>query len=510
MKKTKTIFDTEIRENQVSEILDRISDGFLTLDNHWRFTYLNSIAANMLGRNAAELIGKIVWEEFPLPKNESSEIYDAYRKAMAEQQDQTIINYYAPFDKWYENRIYPSAEGISVYFREITEQKKKEEKIKSNHRELRFITDNLPSFIAHINADFTYKFVNRSYANLFGKLPEDFIGKKVNEVLEENYFASVKPDMDKALAGEKVNFSIAYPPDLKAANKNFEKIDFVDIANIPEFDTAGNVVGLIVSIIDITERVKSETEKNWLLSILDKSTNGIYIFNKESLLFEYVNQGALNNLGYTLQEMQTLTPIDIKPEYTRAKFNELLAPLINLEKDRLVFETIHLRKDKTTYHVEVHLQLVSSGQESVFLAVIQNITARKKAEDEIKRSHALASGVFNSNMTGLIYWDANGEIAEANDFFLEMFGYSRQDLLNGNVRWNKMTPHEYAERDQQALKEIAETGFCKPYEKEYFHKDGRRIPILIGGASFEASGVTEKGVAYVTDITRAEKSRSKN
>ena len=115
-----------------------------------------------------------------------------------------------------------------------------------------------------------------------------------------------------------------------------------------------------------------------------------------------------------------------------------------------------------------------------------------KAEDRLRR-------VIDSNMLGILFWDLNGHITEANDAFLQMVGYTREDLLSGTVRWRDMTPPEYVPLDEKALAELSATGVDTPYEKEYIRKDGSRVPILLGAALFEDS--QHEGVAFAIDLT---------
>ena len=138
---------------------------------------------------------------------------------------------------------------------------------------------------------------------------------------------------------------------------------------------------------DITERKHAESRRFRLMDIIDKSLNEIYVFNAETLLFEYANQGALKNIGYSLAEITNLTPADIKPQVSMEMFRDMLRPLITGEKEQLVFETIHRRKNGSDYPVEVHLQLHKQPVKSVFYAVINDITDRKANETRIKRSN---------------------------------------------------------------------------------------------------------------------------
>ena len=107
--------------------------------------------------------------------------------------------------------------------------------------------------------------------------------------------------------------------------------------------------------------------------------------------------------------------------------------------------------------------------------------------------------LVDSNIVGIIIWDFQGRIVEANEAFLDIVGYAREDLLSGRLRWTELTPAEWRDPDNQAMAELKAAGTVQPREKEYFHKDGRRVPVLVGAAALE--GKREEGVAFVLDLT---------
>jgi PAS domain S-box-containing protein len=107
--------------------------------------------------------------------------------------------------------------------------------------------------------------------------------------------------------------------------------------------------------------------------------------------------------------------------------------------------------------------------------------------------------LVDANIIGIIIWDLQGHILEANDAFLRMIGYDRGDLLSQSVSWTDMTPPEWRERDAQLVAELRSTGTLQPFEKEFFHKDGSRVPVMVGVAAFEESGY--QGVGFVLDLT---------
>ena len=107
--------------------------------------------------------------------------------------------------------------------------------------------------------------------------------------------------------------------------------------------------------------------------------------------------------------------------------------------------------------------------------------------------------LVDANIMGIFIWDFEGRILEANDAFLHIVGYDREDLASGRLRWTELTPPEWLERDVSLAQQQKMTGSLQPFEKEYFRKDGSRVPILIGTAIFEERG--DQGVAFVLDLT---------
>ena len=107
--------------------------------------------------------------------------------------------------------------------------------------------------------------------------------------------------------------------------------------------------------------------------------------------------------------------------------------------------------------------------------------------------------LVDANIMGIFIWNLQGGIIEANEAFLHMVQYSREDLISGRVRWTDLTSAEWRDRNERAMAEAKATGTVQPYENEYFRKDGSRVPVLVGAAIFEGSG--NEGVAFVLDLS---------
>jgi PAS domain S-box-containing protein len=136
--------------------------------------------------------------------------------------------------------------------------------------------------------------------------------------------------------------------------------------------------------------------------------------------------------------------------------------------------------------------------------IVQDITERKRAEQALRDSEARLRQIYESDMFGILFYNLNGSITDSNDKFLKLVGYTREDMQAGKINWIKMTPPEYRLLDEHAVAELKATGaFKEPQEKEYFRKDGSRVPIILGIATYDKEH--QEGIAFVLDITERKK-----
>jgi PAS domain S-box-containing protein len=118
---------------------------------------------------------------------------------------------------------------------------------------------------------------------------------------------------------------------------------------------------------------------------------------------------------------------------------------------------------------------------------------------DLQEREAKVRRLVESNIIGIFIWGFEGRIIEANEAFLQMVGHSRDDLVSGRVRWMALTPNEWSDATERANAELRATGSCKAFEKEYMRKDGTRVPVLLGAATFGER--QDQGVAFVLDLT---------
>jgi PAS domain S-box-containing protein len=152
----------------------------------------------------------------------------------------------------------------------------------------------------------------------------------------------------------------------------------------PCYRPDGTFCGFVGANFDITEQKGMETLAARFGRILDSSLNEIFVFDAVTMRFTHVNQGARKNLGYSIEELRTMTPLDLKPHFTLQQFDEISRPLRNGEADQVIFESVHRRKDGTTYPVEVQLQLSRGGEAPVFFAIAADISDRQRSGELLR------------------------------------------------------------------------------------------------------------------------------
>ena len=163
--------------------------------------------------------------------------------------------------------------------------------------------------------------------------------------------------------------------------------------------------------------------------------------------------------------------------------------------DGRLFGTICVRDNKRNEYSEAYLKLLLH-----FRDMLQaDLKSLVRLHGEIEKREAKIRRLVDANIIGIFIWDFDGRILEANEAFLHIVGYDHEDLVAGRIRWTDLTPPEWRDRDTRLIQEHKVTGALQPFEKEYFRKDGSRVPVLIGVATFEEG--ENQGVAFVLDLT---------
>jgi len=157
-------------------------------------------------------------------------------------------------------------------------------------------------------------------------------------------------------------------------------------------------------------------------------------------------------------------------------------------------------------HARGKIEFDASGNPAWMPGVVVDITQQKLAEEARLRTEFKFKTIVDSNVIGIMQYHYDGTLLKVNDAFLRMLGYSREDFEQHGLSWRKLTPPEWENADRRSLESLQSTGSAEAYEKEYFRKNGSRLPVFIGAANDQ--GAEEEGIAYVLDISESKKAQS--
>lgn len=247
------------------------------------------------------------------------------------------------------------------------------------------------------------------------------------------------------------------------------------------YDAEGKPLRMVGVNADISERKQAEEALQQselrLRRLVDSNIMGVFFGNLNGNILE-ANDAFLQMVGYTRQELLTgqirwdaLTPPE-HIEQTQQAVEELRATKVSTP-----FEKEFFRKDGSRIWVEIGSAMFDDGEEG--LCCVIDLTKRKQAQEALRQSETRLKQLVESHIIGIIEVNLE-QITFANDAFLNMVGYTREELLSGQVNWRDITPPEYAQQSQKGFEELLTSGVCSPFEKEYICKDGSRVPVLIG------------------------------
>jgi PAS domain S-box-containing protein len=256
---------------------------------------------------------------------------------------------------------------------------------------------------------------------------------------------------------------------------------------------------------DITERKRAEeaqreAEQNYR-DIFENALEGFFQTSVEGR-FVVVNPALARMFGFDSTDELLRERADIsKQHYVDPRRRDEFKRRLEKESVVLNFEYEAYRKDGSRIWVSDNVRAVrdQSGNVLYYDGIAKDITERKQAEEALRESETKFRRLLDSSIIGVVFWNLQGQILDANDLFLSMIGYNRDDFLQGHLSWKDLTPPEYSHVDDRAVAELLATATCVPYEKEYIRKDGSRVSVLIGSALLE--GGNDTGSSFVRDIT---------
>ena len=157
-------------------------------------------------------------------------------------------------------------------------------------------------------------------------------------------------------------------------------------------------------------------------------------------------------------------------------------------------------------HTELQVRMAKESSElAAAKKELETVAERERAAEALRRSEARVRRLVESNIIGIATGDLDGKVIDANDAFLALLGFTKEDVAAGSMRWDALTPPEYREADRLAVEQLLSTGVAPLWEKQFIRKDGSRVPVLIGVATLTGMSGETEAVSFVVDITERKK-----
>ncbi|QRK12373.1 PAS domain S-box protein [Archangium violaceum] len=500
----------EAAEVRVSQILERITDAFCSLDTDWRFTYVNEAAQRVVYALGGEgqLLGRSLWEV--LPSLKGSRFEREYLRAMREQSAAHFEDFFPPADAWFEIHAYPSPDGLTIVFRDVTARRRAEVRLRSlesvvtNANDAVLITEAGP--LEHPGPRIVY--VNEGFTRMTGYRAEEVLGQSPRMMqgpgTEREATARIRSALER---GEPIQVELL----------NYKKDGtpfWVEISIAPVLDEQGRLVHFSSVHRDTTERRKAEEAalrlareeaartqaedaERKLTAVLESITDAFFALN-EQWRFTYINRRTEELLGRGREELLGRFFPEEFPEAWESTIGRECRRAMR-EQKMLEFEAF---SPTTRRWFLVHAYPAAHALSVYF----HDVTERRRMREVLRESELRYRAIFDNSMDAVLLSAPDGRILMANRACSQMLGYTEEELRE--VGWQAVfEPSD--PRLQVALEEWRRSGRFRG-ELTMKCKDGGHFPVELSSSIFRDGRGAEWTSMFIRDITeRKEQERER-
>jgi PAS domain S-box-containing protein len=402
--------------------------------------------------------------------------------------------------------------GVVGTFQDISDRKQAEENLKNERLRLQLALDAAKMGAWSRSSESDQLIWSDRVQEIFGFVPGTFSGAT------ETFVAMIHPeDRDRVVQSLNHTFATGEPYHLEYRIFRLDgEMRWIAVWGILTEMLSTEERQLIGVIADISDRKQVEEalkiSEVRFRNAFDTTAVGMCLVSPLGEFLK-VNPVLCNFWGYSETELVEMNFQEITHPDDLASDLELLQQLLAGEITHYNLEKRYLTKEQALIwgYLSVSLVRNSQGEPLYFVSQIQDITEQKQAEIALQQSEERFSRIFYSSVVGMIFADFQGNIIDANDCFLDMIGYTREELETDKIDWLAMTPPEYLTKDYECMEYLIQNGEVEPWEKEYYRKDGSRIAILIGAAFLpETNNETICVIIDISDRKQSEKALRKS
>jgi len=517
---------TQLREEQkrIENILERIDDAFFAVDTEWNFTYFNNRAEQLLGRDREAVLGQNIWDLFG--EAIDLEFYDQYQYAMETQQAVSFEEYFPPLEMWFQVTAYPSDDGLSVYFTDVTERKEYVEALSALHEQTRALVQ-APTVqaVADTVVEATQDVLGFDLCSVHCIVDDEFTPMKVSAPAVDHIGEHPSYPLDTWGMGEayRTGNAIYVESPKKAAEQaaggipaaDVSHLDYVLFVPIGTFgvlsvggaaenlsDTDRSLVELLATNAEIAcKRTQREQELRKNKTVLE-TVEGMVFATDEAGRFELTTKRLAEWLGYEQETLEEMAVADILSEEEYARIEELAAATRSetAENQTLELEFISAAGEPLPAEIELSVPPEDSPVTGL-IGVIRDLSAlleaRQQLEAERDRFLYLVENLPDA-VAEIRYEETQPIIESVNAAFEEIFDYERQELIGQSIN-ETIVPVD--EREQaRAIDAQGVAGEQWSGEVRRVTANGYR-EFLFRSVPYREPGGGQSGFGIYTDIT---------
>ena len=413
-------------KNLLSNTLSSIKNGFVILDYNSNYVFVNKKAANFLGKKSQDLIGKNMWVEFP--EKEGDLFYDKYQTALKTRKPISFENYFEPWNRWFENRIIPSKDGMLIFFNEITNQKISENKIKEAYNIIN--KSSSVAILCENKIDFPCVFASENSKKLFGYSHEDLLKGEIK--VHELVYPEDLPKIRELVFKISKHNNVFNPINFRIITKKGE-IKWVETNFDCNENKEGKVTHIQGIVEDITERKKTEDlffeSSQRLKDQFNNTPLASIMWDLNYKIIEW-NNSAERIFGYSATEIigksikNLLTPPHLKKEMS------ILRNTVFIKNKSLKNTNENITKSGKIIICDWYSVTLTDAHNKVIgtASFVDDITDRVASKNMLQKSEKKYRDLFEKSIDAVLI-SKNGKIINCNDSALKMFGFDDKESL---------------------------------------------------------------------------------
>ncbi len=501
--------EAEAARQRLANILESMGDAFVALDADWRYAYMNQKAGQIFNRRPEDLLGKHIWTEFP--EGIGQPFYKAYYKAVETQTPIYLEEYYPPYDRWFENRIYPSPDGLAIFFQDITERKQAEAQLRASQELLSRIVETVPEGITMADREGRLTFANPAAEKTLGLTRNRLVERQYNDpnwkitALDGSPFPEENLPFVRVMQSGQPVYGVEHAIELPDGARVLLSINAA-----PLRDESGDLVGMVTAISDITDLKRaeealqlSEERHRAIAELTSDYAYAIRVERDGQPRAEWLTEAFSRVFGLTLKDidergglLSLVYPEDLP--IAERHLGQVLAGQPDVCEMRFVTqggEARWIRDYARPVWDETHQHLIR------LYGAAQDITERKQAEAELRESERRFREMLANLQLIAVMLDLEGRVTFCNDYLLTLTGWQRQAVL-GQDWFAMFVPGERADVRQTFLAALPTGNIAAHYENPILTQSGEQRDILWNNTLLRDTAGNIVGTASIgEDIT---------